>query len=105
MRKREHIQKTLLRASENLVKKSPVACGRFNGDYYTDIFNNKKKELQLFNVFEDDVRKILSCLNVNKDAGIDQIPAKFLKESAHVLAYPLSKIINLSVKLRTSRRM
>ena len=56
-------------------------------------------------MFEDDVRKILSCLNVNKDARIDQIPAKFLKEAAHVLAYPLSKIINLSVKLLTSRRM
>ena len=36
---------------------------------------------------------------MNKVAGIDQIPVKLLKEAADVLAYPLSKIINLSVKL------
>ena len=38
-------------------------------------------------------------LNTFKAAGIDQFPAKFLKEAADVLAYPLAKIINLSVKL------
>lgn len=30
---------------------------------------------------------------------MDQIPAKFLKEVGDVLAYPLSKIVNLSVRL------
>ena len=43
--------------------------------------------------------KILSCLNINKAAGMDQIPAKFLKEAADVVAYPLSRFINLFVKL------
>ena len=30
---------------------------------------------------------------------MDQIPIKFLREAANVLAYPLAKITNLSVKL------
>ena len=41
----------------------------------------------------------MSCLNVNKAAEMDQIPAKPLKEAADVFAYPLSKVMNLSVKL------
>ena len=43
--------------------------------------------------------KILSCLNINKAVGMDQIPAKFLKEAADVVAYPLSRFINLFVEL------
>ena len=39
------------------------------------------------------------CLNINKAAGMDQIPEKSLKEAADVLAYPLFRIISLSVKL------
>ena len=33
---------------------------------------------------------------------MDQIPAKFLKESADVLGYPMVEIISLSVKLSVS---
>ena len=36
---------------------------------------------------------------MNKAAGMDQIPAKFLKEGADMLANPLSRIINLFVEL------
>ena len=43
--------------------------------------------------------KILSCININKTTGIDQIPAKFLKEAADVVAYLLSRFINLFVEL------
>lgn len=46
------------------MKQLPVVPNKFDSDttedYYTNIFNNKKKNFQLFNVFEDDVRKILS---------------------------------------------
>ena len=34
-----------------------------------------------------------------KHAGIDRIPAKFVKEAAVALAYSLPKIINLLIKL------
>ena len=45
------------------------------------------------------LKKNLSCVNTNKAAGMDQISAKFPKEAADMLAYPLSRIIDLSVKL------
>ena len=64
-----------------------------------DIYLPIKNESQLFIESEYVVRKILSCLSLNKAAGIDQISAKFLKEAADVLAYLLSEIINLLVKL------
>ena len=34
-------------------------------------------------------------LNTYKAASMDQIPAKFLKETVDMLAYPLAKVINL----------
>ena len=40
-------------------------------------------------------KSVLSGLNMSAAAGIDQIPAKFLNVAADVLAYPLSRIINL----------
>ena len=39
---------------------------------------------------------------MNKAAGMDQIPTTFLREAADVLAYPISKLINFSVKLSVS---
>ena len=50
---------------------------------------------------KEDVNKILLSLDTSKAAGIDQIPAKFLRDSAEVLALPLGNIINLSRKLST----
>ena len=39
------------------------------------------------------------CVILNKAAGINQIPAKCLQKAANMLAYPLSQIMGLSVKL------
>ena len=39
------------------------------------------------------LKKLLSCLNMNRAAGMDQITLKFLNEIAYMLAYPLSRII------------
>ena len=50
---------------------------------------------------EEDVKKILLSLDTSKAAGMDQIPAKFLRDGAEVLALPLGNIINLSIKLST----
>ena len=47
----------------------------------------------------EDVKKILPRLNINKVAEMNQISAEFLKEAEDVLAYPLCRIINLSVKI------
>ena len=64
--------------------------------------NNTTNKFLLFNVSED-FEKILSWLNINKAVGMDQISAKFLKKAAcpklHMLAYPLSRIINVSANV------
>ena len=54
---------------------------------------------ELSNVSEEVIRKILLSLDTSKAAGMDQIPAKFLRDGAEILAFPLRNIINLSIKL------
>ena len=43
----------------------------------------------------------LTSLDASKAAGMDQIPAKFIRDGAEELALSLKKIINLSTKLPT----
>ena len=47
------------------------------------------------------MKKILLSLDTTKATEMDQIPAKFLREGAEVLALPLRNIIHLSIKLLT----
>ena len=39
--------------------------------------NNERNDFQLLNLSEDFVKKILPSLNINKEAGIDQISVNF----------------------------
>ena len=82
------------------MKTLSIEPNKFNSnttkDFYTDIINNTtKNEFQLFNESDDAVRKFLSCLNVNKVPGMDQIAAKFWKAAVFKLASPLPKITHL----------
>ena len=43
--------------------------------------------------------KIISCLNTKKVTEMDQVHAKFLEKAVGALAYSMSKIINLPVRL------
>lgn len=52
---------------------------------YTGVCNNKRNQFQLFNKSEDVFKKILSGLNINKPAGMDQILVKFLKDVEDVV--------------------
>ena len=55
--------------------------------------------LKLSNVSKEVTQKILFRLDTNKAAGMDQIPAKPLRDGDEVLALLLRNIINLSIKL------
>ena len=57
--------------------------------------------LEFSNVSEEDVKKILLSLDASKVTGMDQIPAKFLRDGAEVFALPLGNIISLLIKLST----
>ena len=70
-------------------------------NYYAKTSCNVSNDFEFSNVSEEDVKKILLSLDTSKAAGIDQIPAKFLRDGAEVLALPLGNIINLSIKLST----
>ena len=80
----------------------PRAPNKFTGqttkNYYVKTSRNVSNDSEYSNVSEQDVKKTLLSLDTGKATGIDQIPAKFLRESAEVLALPLG-IINLSIKL------
>jgi hypothetical protein len=56
--------------------------------------NNK---LYLKHVSESFVFKELCKLNINKSTGLDGIPARFLKDAAHIIKLPITFLINLSI--------
>ena len=65
-------------------------------DYYGSKLNNSNK-LHLSPVCEEFVEKELLGLNLSKSTGLDNIPARFLRDVASVLKDPLTHIINLSI--------
>ena len=70
-------------------------------NYYTKTSWNISNNFEFSNVSEEVIKKILLSLDTSKAAGMDQIPSKFLSDSAEMLALPLRNIINLSKKLST----
>ena len=89
----------------NLAKNLPITPAKFNSDTtkvcFTDIFNNKRNKFQLFNISAAYavIKKFCLAYTWIRHARMNQIPAKFVKEAADVLAYSLSNIINWSIKL------
>ena len=53
------------------------------------------------NVSEEVTEEILLNLDASKAPGMNQIPAKFLRDGGEVLALPLRNIISSSIKLST----
>ena len=88
-----------------LQEKLPRAPDKFTSqttkNYYAKTSCNVSNNFEFSNVSEENVKKILISLDTSKAAGMDQIPAKFLRDGAEVLTLPLENIINLSIKLST----
>ena len=83
--------------AENLVKKLPKLPNKFtlNTDFQhyqgiiqTDSFN-------LATVSENTILNILKNTDVSKAAGLDNLSVRFLKDSAKVLAKPVTDLCNL----------
>ena len=75
--------------------------GQTTKNYYVKTSRNVSNDFEFSNVFEEGIKKILLSLDTSKAAGMDQIPAKFLRDSTEVLALPLRNIINSSIKEST----
>ena len=58
--------------------------------YYDNNAVPKDLNVQLSEMSPEKILSILKGLNPSKVAGIDNLFAKFLKDSAHVLAWPMS---------------
>ena len=85
-----------------LVSKLPTASNVFSLE--SNVFKNfyKQKESQerdfvLKKVSEDFVYKELLKLNPSKSTGLDEIPARFIRDGASVLKIPITFIVNLSL--------
>ena len=62
---------------------------------------SKDLNFQLLETSPEKISSILKGLNPSKAADLDNLSGKCLKDSAHVLARPLSHLFNLSIKLNS----
>ena len=86
----------------DLLKKLPPPSNKFGitsvRNFYQTILDQLPFKFKFSNVTEDLVFKLLNDMNPDKAAGIDNLSGKFLKDGASILAKPISKICNLSIK-------
>jgi hypothetical protein len=95
-----HFNNFITNIASNLVQKLSAAknLNSVASDTIKNFYRNKsQKEFHLHQVSEEFVYKELYRLNINKSTGLDGIPAKFLKDGADVLKFPISYIVNSSI--------
>ena len=82
-----------------LVSKLPAASNIFSveNNIFKSFYNQKNAEFVLKKVSEDFVYKELLKLNPSKSTGLDEIPARFIRDGASVLKIPITYIVNLSL--------
>ena len=72
--------------------------------HYDNNAVSKNLNFQHLETSPEKILSILKGLNPSKAAGIDNLSGKFLKDDAHVLAWPISQLCNLSIKLNSFPR-
>ena len=85
-----------------MLQKLPPPLNKYGIDS-VKIFNkdlNITTEFQLEPTTEDIVLKLLRNIDISKAAGIDNLPGRFLKDGAVILARPVTEICKLSIKSR-----
>ena len=64
---------------------------------------NITTKFQLKATTEDIVLKLLRNIDISKAAALDNVPGRFLKDGAVILAKPVTEICNLSIKPKMFR--
>jgi len=85
-----------------LLNKLPNSTNNFGTDSINEYYNhlNIRNKDFCFNITSESVvLNLLQNIEPSKSAGIDNINGKFLKDGAILLANPVTKIFNLSIKL------
>ena len=86
--------------ADKLVRKLPLGKKHYDCSFalLKNFYNNSKREdFYLRHVSEEFVFKELSQLNSYKSTGLDEIPARFLKEGASFLKIPVTFLLNMSI--------
>ena len=86
--------------AKTLLQKVPPPPNKYGIDslkcFYKDL--NIITKFQLKPTTEGFVLKLLKNIDISKAAGIDNLPGRFLKDCADILAKPVTEICNLSIK-------
>ena len=86
--------------AKTLLQKLPPPPNKYGIDSVKKIYKNLNitTKFQLKPTTEDIVLKLLKNIDISKAAGVDILPSRFLQNGAVILAKPMSKICNLSIK-------
>ena len=88
--------------ANELLNNLPAPTNKFgeeNIDQYYNHLNIRENNFSFNNTTELIVLKLLKEIEPSKSAGVDNINGKFLKDGASILANPITKLFNLSIKL------
>ena len=88
-----------LAGDKNLPKAANKCTSQTTKNCFVKTWCNASNDFEMSSISKQVIKKFLLNITASKDAGIDHIPAKFLKDGAEVLALPLRYIINWSIKL------
>ena len=86
--------------ASSLVEKLPPCSGRFGDAHVIDFYQNLNVSDNMFglvSVTVDQVSSILNSISACKATGLDELPARFIKDGSSVIAKPLTHIVNLSI--------
>ena len=94
--------------AQNLLSKLPLSRNIFIDLKIPSCYNNsvvsKDLNFQLLETSPENILSILKSLNPSKAAAVGNLSCKFLKESAYIVARPISQFCNLSMKLNSFPR-
>ena len=102
----DHFNSFFTNIASELVQKLPRCLNMFdtNSGIFKSFYSEKLQENTSFllsPVSEDFVYKELLKLNSSKSTGLDELPARFIKDGANVLKIPITFIVNLSISTST----
>ena len=86
--------------AKTLLQKLPPHPNKNGIDSVKKIYKNLNitTKFQLKPTTEDIVLELLKNIDISEAAGVDNLPGRFLKDGAVVLAKPVTEICNLSIK-------
>ena len=89
----------LFNIAHNLVKNLPVSTGMFGMDLVTGYYKRLNVTDNSFKLKPVNVEQVTAIygMNSNKAIGLDNLPARCIKDGASVIAGPMTHMINLSL--------